>query len=143
MDPGTPLLLRIRLQSNPDKIYECLTSDREREKFWVEKSIESDGGIFLLFPNGQKQMARIISDTPGKIFEIEYFGSYVKFEIFPQQGKGCILQLSNDKIPAADWCEQYAGWVSVLMALKGYADYGIDLRNHHPDYSWDQHYIDN
>jgi hypothetical protein len=49
----------------------------------------------------------------------------------------------NDRIAPEEWHEHYAGWVSVLMNLKAYADFGIDLRNHHPDYTWDNHYVDN
>jgi hypothetical protein len=36
-----------------------------------------------------------------------------------------------------------AGWVSVLLALKAAADFGIDLRNHDPARTWNKGYVDN
>jgi hypothetical protein len=46
-------------------------------------------------------------------------------------------------VPEADRMEVVAGWVSVLMALKATADYGVDLRNHDLGRSWEQGYVDN
>ena len=36
-----------------------------------------------------------------------------------------------------------AGWVSVLMAMKGAVDFEIDLRNHNPERVWENGYLDN
>ncbi|GAG35938.1 unnamed protein product, partial [marine sediment metagenome] len=53
------------------------------------------------------------------------------------------LTLTDEGVPSAHREEVIAGWVSVLMALKGAADFGVDLRNHDPHRSWDQGYCDN
>ncbi|MBS0000354.1 MAG: hypothetical protein KFF73_15335 [Cyclobacteriaceae bacterium] len=143
MDAANRLDLKIRLRADPQKLFKCLTADGEREKYWAEKSVELDGKIFFTFPNGITIHSRIITTIPPRIFEIEYFDSLVRFEIFPLPENGCILELINERIPDQEWSEQYAGWVSVLMSLKAYVDFGVDLRNHHPEYTWDQMFIDN
>ncbi len=137
------LLLKIKLACGPEKLFRLLTTDQGREKFWAEKSRESENVITFFFPNGQTQNSRILKIVPNQHFEIEYFNSLVQFHILPLPEKGCILELNNSNIPAADRFEQFAGWVSVLLSLKAYANFGIDLRNHHTDYTWDQHFVEN
>lgn len=65
------------------------------------------------------------------------------FELKSTEDKGTDLKLTaltpNDKIKS----EMTAGWVSVLMAMKGAIDFGIDLRNQHEDRVWDRGYLDN
>jgi hypothetical protein len=39
--------------------------------------------------------------------------------------------------------EMAAGWVSVLVALKAATDFGVDLRNHDPERTWEQRFVDN
>ena len=51
--------------------------------------------------------------------------------------------LINQGIPDWDYLEVYAGWLSVLFALKGVVDFGIDLRNHDPNRTWDDRFIEN
>jgi len=143
MNPNDQLHLKIKLSSSPEKIYELLSTNHGREKFWVEKSVESNKIVTFYFPNGAIENCRILKKVEEKYFKIEYFNSLVEFKIIRHSEKECILELNNFNIPAADRFEQYAGWVSVLLSLKAYADFGIDLRNHHPDYTWDQHFIDN
>jgi hypothetical protein len=42
-----------------------------------------------------------------------------------------------------DDAETQAGWVSVLLALKGAVDYGVDLRNHDNSRTWRKGFVDN
>ena len=51
--------------------------------------------------------------------------------------------LTDQGIPENDRSEVLAGWVSVLMALKASVDFGIDLRNHNPKWTWDEGYVEN
>ena len=53
------------------------------------------------------------------------------------------LTLTDEGIAAEDWAEVHAGWVSVLLALKAVADFGVDLRNHDAERSWDKGYANN
>jgi hypothetical protein len=143
METEKELHLKIYLKTTPENLFQKLTTDDEREKFWAERSVETEGKISFTFPNGMIEHARIIRSIPDRIFEIEYFGSRVLFEIIPHHENECSLLLKNDRIPAGEFCEHYAGWVSVLMAFKAYVIFGADLRNHAPDLTWDQQYIDN
>ena len=62
----------------------------------------------------------------------------------PDDGPGGTdLKLTDSGIPPADRTEVIAGWVSVLIALKGAADFDIDLRCHDPARSWEAGYADN
>ncbi|MGH2524809.1 MAG: hypothetical protein ACRDH2_20060 [Anaerolineales bacterium] len=56
---------------------------------------------------------------------------------------GTDLTLTDAGVPAADRGEVIAGWVSVLLALKAAVDFGVDLRNHHPQRTWDEGFVDN
>lgn len=53
------------------------------------------------------------------------------------------MTLTDVGVPLEDRTEVIAGWVSVLMALKGAVDFGIDLRTHDPDRHWEKGYVDN
>jgi hypothetical protein len=46
-------------------------------------------------------------------------------------------------VPEADRVDVTAGWVSVLLALKAAVDFGVDLRNHDPQRSWEHGYAEN
>ena len=39
--------------------------------------------------------------------------------------------------------ENRAGWVSVLLGLKAWADFGVDLRTHDAARSWAAGFVDN
>jgi hypothetical protein len=56
---------------------------------------------------------------------------------------GTDLTLVDVGVPAADRAEVVAGWVSVLLALKATVDFGVDLRNHDPQRTWDTGYAEN
>jgi hypothetical protein len=44
--------------------------------------------------------------------------------------------------PRANSAASFAGWASVLLALKAAVDFGVDLRHHDPERTWDQGYGD-
>jgi hypothetical protein len=54
----------------PGKIYDCLSNNREREKYWAEKSIESNGQIDSKFPNGQKEKIVILDSILVEMLQI-------------------------------------------------------------------------
>ena len=51
--------------------------------------------------------------------------------------------LTEAGVPQAERVEVMAGWVSVLLALKAAVDFGVDLRNHDPQRTWEQGYAEN
>ena len=56
---------------------------------------------------------------------------------------GTELTLTDSGVPDAEWEATLAGWVSVLLALKAAADFGVDLRNHDARRTWEQNFVDN
>ena len=67
----------------------------------------------------------------------------VKFGLEPTVNDGTDLTLVNEGVDEDEFSEVHAGWVSVLMNLKAVADFQADLRNHDPQRTWDQGYVDN
>jgi uncharacterized protein YndB with AHSA1/START domain len=144
--PADPTIVRwrIHLASPPEKVYEFLATDAGRACFWAESAVEEAGYIHFTFPNGWQWRGRILENAPPYRFSLVYFGSTTTtFELANDRRGGTDLCLTDEGIEAADWTEVYAGWVSVLLALKAVADFGVDLRNHDAERSWDQGYADN
>jgi uncharacterized protein YndB with AHSA1/START domain len=129
---------RIHLPSSPEAVYELLSTDEGRAQFWAESAVERDGAIEFTFPNGMQSRAAVLAAEPPSRFAVDYFGSRTTFELEPDGDSGTDLTLSGE----GD-AEVLAGWVSVLLALKAAADFGIDLRNHDPGRTWWQGYCDN
>ena len=134
---------KLHLQSPPEIVYYHLTTDEGRMKFWAEKSRERDNKIEFTFSNGQMHTATILSSTSNKSYELEYFDSRVSFELVRDPFNGTELTMVNHEVPASEFHNHYAGWVSVLLALKGAVDFGVDLRNHDKSMTWDDLFVDN
>lgn len=133
----------VHFSSSIEKVYEFLTTDHGRSLFWAEETKEEDGVIEFTILNYPKYQARIIEQRPHLLFRLEYFGTEVTFELQKTEDNGTDLHLTaltpNEKVKQ----EMTAGWVSVLMAMKGAVDFGIDLRNHNASRVWDNGYLDN
>ena len=125
------------------KVYEFLTTDKGRNKYWAEETKEENGFVEFTILNYPKYKAKIIEKIPQKLFRIEYFGTDVTFQLTKTDNNGTDLHLTaltpNKKVKN----EMTAGWVSVLMAMKGAVDFGIDLRNHNSERVWENGYLDN
>lgn len=136
---------KIHCRSSAEKLFQILSTDDGRKCFWAEESREIDGNILFVFSNGQTYKSQILEKiSPGK-FSIIYFDSAVTFELSHSHysNGGTVVTLTNREVITEDLEEIKAGWVSVLLALKAYADFGVDLRNHHVDLTWDQLFVDN
>ena len=118
-DPHT-IRWRLHLQSPRAKVYEMLSTDAGRARFWAESANEENGVIHFVFPNQVTWDARILRADPPHTYAVQYYGN-----------------------SAADRTEVIAGWVSVLMALKAAVDFGIDLRTHDPNRHWDNGFVEN
>jgi hypothetical protein len=129
---------RLHLAAPPDEVRAVLATDGGRARFWAESAVARDGAIEFCFPNGWTYTGRVLADEP-TCFEVEYFGSPARFELASDGGGGTDLTLTHDD----DHPDVRPGWVSVLLALKAAADFGADLRNHDPERTWDQGYVDN
>ena len=139
-----PITWRLHLRSAPAAVYELLATDAGRARFWAESAIERDGAIAFEFPGGQRWNGAILVREPPRRFTVIYYGgSTTTFTLEEDGAGGTELLLTDRDAPAADRAEVAAGWVSVLLALKAAADFGVDLRNHDPARTWDQGYAEN
>lgn len=132
---------KVAFKSPPERVYEALATDAGRRAFWAREASAGDGVIDFLFPNGQRERSRILGSEPPRRFEISYFGARTVFDVEPS-GTGTVLTLTAVNVPESDWNDVNAGWVSVLLTLKAYVDFGIDLRNGEPERSWDAGFVD-
>ena len=135
---------RLHLTSAPDTVFLLLSTNEGRARFWAESAVETEGEIEFIFPNGQQHRGRIIEQIRPTRFVVQYIeGSITSFDLEDDGSGGTVLTLRDCEVSEQDSVEVNAGWVSVLMALKAAADYGIDLRNHDERYSWEKGYADN
>lgn len=135
---------KLHLRVPPEQVYDILASNDGRAQFWAESAMELDKHIHFVFPDGQKWRGKILDAQPNTLFQVEYYGgSKATFKLESDGKTGTILELTDENVPGGDRYEVTAGWVSVLMALKAAAEYGIDLRNHDSDYTWDKGFVDN
>ncbi|WP_411030154.1 SRPBCC domain-containing protein [Spongiimicrobium sp. 3-5] len=134
---------KLFLKSEPNSVFDLLSTSEGRTKFWSENATEEGRIIHFLFPNGQTYDSQIIKTISNKEFHLDYFNSLVKFKLMPSENGGTDLTLINENVSESDFSEVNAGWISVLMNLKAVADFQCDLRNHDPKKTWDQGYADN
>jgi uncharacterized protein YndB with AHSA1/START domain len=135
---------KLHLASAPEKVYELLSTDTGRASFWAETAVEQGGVIHFLFPNGATWDAVVLSAVAGVEYTVRYYGgSLTTFRLAGDGRGGTDLTLTDRGVAAADRAEVSAGWVSVLLALKAAADFGVDLRTHDPDRQWDSGYAEN
>ncbi|MDX1520429.1 MAG: SRPBCC domain-containing protein [Anaerolineae bacterium] len=135
---------RMHFTSPPEKVYQMLTTDEGRAKFWAESAIETEDGIQFIFPGDYRWLAKILAADPPHRFSLEYYGgSKTSFLLAEDGSGGTDLTLTDEGVPPADRWEVTAGWVSVLMALKAAVDFSVDLRNHDPDRTWQQEFANN
>ncbi|PWN06026.1 SRPBCC family protein [Rhodohalobacter mucosus] len=139
---SSEIVYRICLRSPAERAFTLLTTDRGREAFWAERTEQHDSEIIFHFSNAETLRCRILESTPPHRFSLTYFNdSIVTFDIkkLPTE---TMLQMRETHLSPSDEYQNRAGWVSVLLNLKAQADHGIDLRNHNPDYTWLEGYID-
>jgi uncharacterized protein YndB with AHSA1/START domain len=142
-DPNT-IRWRLHLKSPIAKVYHALSTDVGRASFWAESSIEQDGVIHFVFPNNVTWNARVIFAIPSHKYSLLYYGnSIATFELEEDNQGGTDLTLTDTGVPAQHRTEVIAGWVSVLMALKGAVDFDVDLRTHDSERHWENGYVEN
>lgn len=136
------ILWRLHTASPPERIWELLTTDDGRTRFWSESSRSRGDGFTLGFAIGLEEECRIVEAEPPRRFAFSYFGTLVLFDLAPDGSGGTNLTLTNSGIPEADYEEMLPGWLNVLLPLKAAADFGVDLRNHDPARTWRERYVD-
>lgn len=136
------ILWRLHLRSRPAEVYRLLDSAEGRRSFWAESADERDGAIEFRFANGVGERSQILERDPPRRFALRYFGSTVTFELAPDGAGGTDLTLTDTGFDPAMRDELLAGWLNVLFPLKAMADFGVDLRNHDPERTWERGYAD-
>jgi uncharacterized protein YndB with AHSA1/START domain len=135
---------RLHLTSPILKVYQALSTDTGRASFWAESAIERNGIIHFVFPNKITWDAHILQAIPPHQFAVRYYDdSEADFTLEEDGQGGTDLTLTDTGVRAENRAEVIAGWVSVLMALKGAVDFGVDLRTHDPNRGWDHGYVEN
>lgn len=142
-DKTADIVYRLRLKAAPEDVFNFLATDTGRSAFWAERTEQRGNEITFYFPNDETLLSRVLDSRPPRLFSVTYFNnSTVTFDL-KEQAEGTILRLRETGVPDSDQCENRAGWVSVLLNLKARVDHGIDLRNHDPQYTWSDGYVDN
>jgi uncharacterized protein YndB with AHSA1/START domain len=142
-DPNT-IRWRLHLKSPVAKVYQALSTDTGRAGFWAESAVERDDIIHFVFPNGITWKAKILEAEPSRRYTIQYLGNSVTTFLLEGDGQGGTdLTLTDSGVSLEYRTEVIAGWVSVLMALKGAVDFGVDLRAHDAKRNWDTGYAEN
>lgn len=141
---GQPIRWHLHLASAPHTVYQVLATDAGRASFWAESAKEQAGWIDFQFPNEATWHGKILVQEPPHRFRVEYYGgSITTFSLQDDGQGGTDLEVTDEGVPAQDRTEVIAGWVSVLMALKAAVDFGVDLRNHDPQRTWETGFADN
>lgn len=142
MEKGRDIVWRLALAAPPERVYAFIASDEGRARFWAERTERNGDFLVFFFPNGWGEPCRVLAEAGPDRFEIDYFGSPIRFDL-EAAGSGTELTLTASGVPPEEYEEVLAGWVSVLMALKAACDHGVDLRNHDKARTWDQGFCDN
>jgi len=143
LEPDGTIRWRIHLRSDPAAVYDLLATDAGRARFWARRTVESGEAIRFEFGDGQALEAAVLEREPPRRFALTYFaGSRASFALAPAEGGGTDLELVERGAPEAERLDNLAGWVSVLLALKAAADFGVDLRNHDPARRWEHGFVD-
>ncbi len=143
--PGLPPVeWKLHLASSREAIFDLLTTDRGRERFWAERSRSSDGAFTLTFAGGEEQGCEIVAQIPPDEFAFRYFdGTLVEVRLASDGRGGTDLSLVEIGFKdGAHRTENLAGWIQVLLCLKAAADHGVDLRNHDPQRTWSAGYCE-
>lgn len=136
---------KLHLAAAPAEIFQFLSTDRGRERFWAERSASNDGAFTLTFSGGEELRCAIVACEAPHHFAFRYFEeTLAEFTLEEDERGGTDLCLSEVGFKdAAHANENRAGWIQVLLCLKAAADHGIDLRNHDPARTWAQGYCEN
>jgi RimJ/RimL family protein N-acetyltransferase/uncharacterized protein YndB with AHSA1/START domain len=138
-----PIQWRVHLRSSPEAVFRMLSTAEGRKRFWASSAEEADGKVDFRFVGGERWPGTILEATAPRLFRLTYHGgSTVTFRLAPDGTGGTELELTETGVGAADWQDNHAGWVSVLLSLKAAADFAVDLRNSDDQRTWRHGYVD-
>lgn len=139
---GDPIRWRLHIPIPPEEVFRALDSNDGRAAFWAVSAVEQDSKIEFKFINGVTCSAEILDREPPNVFSIDYMGGPATFELNDDGEGGTDLLLTHSGVNREEWHEVHAGWLNVLFPLKAFLTYGVDLRNHDPNKTWDEGFVD-
>lgn len=134
---------KLHFRSAPEAVYDALATNEGRAKYWAESADETDGVIEFRFVDYEPYRGRVLRREPSRAFAVDYFGAVTTFVLEPDGRGGTDLELIAEGVDESMRIEMIAGWISVLMAMKASVDFGVDLRNHDEQRTWQRGYADN
>ena len=137
-----PIRWRLHVPVSRERVYEALASDEGRAAFWAESAREQDSVIHFRFINGVEYHGRILERRSPQQWSVDYFGGRATFTLDNDGSGGTDLTLVHEGVAREDWADVHAGWLNVLLPLKAWLAFGVDLRNHDPRRTWDDGYVD-
>lgn len=138
---SSPIVWRLRLASPPERVWAAWLTPADHERFWCERSDALPGGFRQHFIDGTVAVCTVEqADAPVRL-RLRYFDTSVEVGL-ERRGEGTDLTLTARDVQPHDWHDMHAGWLNVLLPLKAWLDFGIDLRNHDPERTWAQRYVD-
>jgi uncharacterized protein YndB with AHSA1/START domain len=129
---------KVHLASPPAAVFESLTTDAGRERFWAEHSRAENGAFTLRFSGGEQLRCAVVAQSAPQCFAFRYFAeTLVEITLTADERGGTDLSLAEIGFKdEAHRVENYAGWIQVLLCLKAALDHNVDLRNHDPTRTW-------
>ena len=139
-----PIEWKVHLASSPAAVFELLTTDRGRERFWAEHSRCEDSTFTLTFSGGEQLRCAVVAEAASQHFAFRYFAdTLVEITLTLDEAGGTDLSLTEIGFAdAAHRSENYAGWIQVLLCLKAAVDHKVDLRNHDAARTWSRGYCE-
>ena len=115
---------RLHFKSGPSDVYRALSTPGGRSRYWADAP-EADGTISFTFGDGTTTEARIEEAVPNRRYRFTWFdGRELTFTLAPDEAGGTDLTVDGRSGP------HLSDDVSVLLRLKAWVDFGVDLRNH-------------
>jgi uncharacterized protein YndB with AHSA1/START domain len=139
--PSPPIVWRLRLAAPPERVFAAWLDPEQHARFWCELSERTALGFRQSFVDGTVGECALVAAVEPTRLELRYFGTRVEIEL-AARGGGTDLTLTCDEVPAHDFLDLHAGWLNVLLPLKAWLDFGVDLRNHDRARTWRERYVD-
>src|SRR3712207_2646018 len=93
---SAPVEWKVHLASAPEIVFDLLTTDRGRERFWAERSTSSSKVFTLTFPGGEEQACNIVAVSPPHHFAFRYFeNTLVEFDLSAEERAGTDVALTE------------------------------------------------
>lgn len=140
--PGGPIRWRMNIPAPRERVFATLDTGEGRGSFWADSADEREGEIAFRFANGFTWSGRILERRAPEVFAVDYFCGPARFELADDGKGGTDLLLTHEGVGEEEWNEVHAGWLNVLFPLKAWVAFGVDLRNHDPERSWDDGFAD-